>query len=87
MLNVPLTGVERMCIKCDTEEQLEEIRRFSKYLVIDTEDGGYRIAGIRADAPANVIEEFVRWYRKNNRYENGRLRPVDVVRKMCIVPV
>ena len=86
MLNVQLTGVERMCIKCDTEEQLEEIRRFSRYLVIDTEDG-YRIAGIRADAPADVIDEFVSWYRKNNRYENGRLRPVDVVRKICVVPV
>ena len=75
-----------MCIRCDTEKQLEEIRKYSRYLVIDTEDG-YRIAGIRADAPADVIEDFISWYRKNNRYENGRLRPVDVVRKMCVVPV
>ena len=75
-----------MCIRCDTEKQLEEIRKYSRYLVIDTGDG-YRIAGIRADAPADVIEEFVSWYRENNRYENGRLRPVDVVRKMCVVPV
>lgn len=75
-----------MCIRCDTEKQLEEIRKYSRYLVIDTEDG-YRIAGIRADAPADVIEEFISWYRENNRYENGRLRPVDVVRKMCVVPV
>ena len=75
-----------MCIRCDTEKQLEEVRKYSRYLVIDTEDG-YRIAGIRADAPADVIEDFISWYRKNNRYENGRLRPVDVVRKMCVVPV
>ncbi len=86
MVHVPLSEVDRMCIRCDTEKQLEEIRKYSRYLVIDTEDG-YRIAGIRADAPADVIEDFISWYRKNNRYENGRLRPVDVVRKMCVVPV
>lgn len=87
MMYVPLPGADRMCIRCDTEKQLEEIRRYSRYLVIDTGDGGYVIEGIRADAPSEVIEEFVSWYRKNNRYENGRLRPVDVVRKMCVVPV
>ena len=75
-----------MCIRCDTEKQLEEVRKYSRYLVIDTKDG-YRIAGIRSDAPVDMIEDFISWYRKNNRYENGRLRPVDVVRKMCIVPV
>ena len=76
-----------MCIRCETEKQLEEVRKFSRYLVIDTEDGGYRIIGIRSDAPADVIEEFVKWYRKNNRYENGRLRPADIARKMCVVQV
>ena len=86
MVYVPLSEADRMCIRCDTEKQLEEIRKYSRYLVIDTEDG-YRIAGIRADAPADVIEGFISWYRQNNRYENGRLRPVDVVRKMCVVPV
>ena len=86
MVHVLSSEADSMCIRCDTEKQLEEIRKYSRYLVIDTEDG-YRIAGIRADAPVDVIEDFISWYRKNNRYENGRLRPVDVVRKMCVVPV
>ena len=77
-----------MCIKCDSEKQLEEVRKFSKYLVIDAGgDGAYRIMGIRSDAPADMIDGFIEWYRNYNRYENGRLRPVSIVRKKCIIAV
>ena len=65
----------------------EGARKFSRYLVIDSGSGGYRIRGIRSDAPKDMIDEFVDWYRDNNRYENGRLRPERIVRKSCIVQV
>jgi hypothetical protein len=72
----------------DTAEQDEEVRKYSKYLVIDAGgDGGYRIVGIRSDAPADMIDGFIAWYRDNNRYENGRLRPENAVRKKCIIKV
>ncbi len=59
-----------------------------RYLVIDAgEEGGYRVKGIRSDAPAETIDEFIQWYRENNRYENGRLRPEGIVRKTCVISV
>ncbi len=77
-----------MCGTKDSSEQDEEVRRFSKYLVIDAGgEDGYRIVGIRSDAPADMIDGFIKWYRENNRYENGRLRPESIVRKKCIVRV
>ncbi len=71
----------------DTSMQDEEVRKYSKYLVIDGSDGGYRIMGIRSDAPAEAIDGFIAWYRDKNRYENGRLRPESAVRKKCIIRV
>ncbi len=66
----------------------EELKKFMRYLVIDIgENGGYCIKGIRADAPEETIDEFVQWYRENNRYENGRLRPEGIVRKTCVIAV
>ena len=44
------------------------------------------VKGIRADAPTEIIDQFIQWYRENNRYESGRLRPVWLVRKNCIIP-
>ena len=67
--------------------QAEKMRRFNRYLVIDAgEEDGYRIKGIRSDAPSEIIDEFIQWYRENNRYESGRLRPEWLVRKNCIIP-
>ena len=63
----------------------EKMRRFNRYLVIDAGEDGYRIRGIRSDAPSEIIDEFIQWYRENNRYESGRLRPEWLVRKNCII--
>ena len=77
-----------MCVKTDKEECEAKLRRFNRYLVIDAGgDGAYRIRGIRSDAPSDMIEEFVGWYRDRNRYKNGRLRPKDVVKKACVIEV
>ena len=71
----------------DSDGQLEEVRKYSRYLVIDAgSDGAYRIIGIRSDAPADMIDGFIEWYRENNRYESGRLRPEWLIRKNCIIP-
>ena len=49
------------------------IDRFSRYLVMyGPEENGTGVKGIRSDAPAEVIEEFIEWYRDTHRYENGR---------------
>ncbi len=73
---------------CSGDISDDEVKRFMRYLVIEIgENGGYRIKGIRADAPGEMIDEFIRWYRENNRYENGRLRPEGLVRKNCVIPV
>ena len=49
------------------------IDRFSKYLVMyGPGEDGTGIKGIRADAPQEVIDEFIEWYRGTHRYENGR---------------
>ena len=72
-----------MSVKSDKRA---ELMRFNRYLVIDTGEGGaYRVKGIRSDAPPEMIEDFIGWYRENNRYENGRLRPREIVRKLCVI--
>ena len=77
-----------MCTDNDNGEGNAKLRRFNRYLVIDAGvDGAYRVRGIRSDAPADMIEEFIGWYRENNRYENGRLRPYGIVKKACVVQV
>ena len=49
------------------------IDKFSRYLVMyGPEEDGTGIKGIRADAPKEVIDEFIEWYRDTHRYENGR---------------
>ena len=69
-------------------EQDEEVRKYSKYLVIDAgNEDGYKIIGIRSDAPADMIDGFIAWYRDKNRYPNGRLRPESIVRKKCVITV
>lgn len=78
----------KMCINgndggdCDTE-----LCKFSRYLVIGVSENGYHIKGIRSDAPAKIIDDYIAWYREHNRYENGRLRPMSIVRKQCIIKV
>ena len=77
-----------MCEIRDNGEDNAKLRRFNRYLVIDAgEDGAYRVKGIRSDAPAEMIEEFVGWFRERNRYDNGRLRPKDIVRRACVIQV
>lgn len=47
--------------------------RFSRYLVMyGPEENGTGIKGIRADAPPEIIDAFIEWYRDTHRYENGR---------------
>ena len=83
-----LKGSGNMCDKCDKGDCEEKLRKFNRYLVIDAgDDGAYRVIGIRSDAPEDMIEEFIGWYREHNRYENGRLRPKDIARKVCVVEV
>ena len=73
---------------CSGDISDDKVKRFMRYLVIDAGDSGsYRIKGIRSDAPPEMIDEFIRWYRDRNRYENGRLRPEGLVRKSCIIQV
>ena len=51
----------------------QAIDRFSRYLVMyGPDEDGTGIKGIRADAPKEVIDDFIEWYRDNHRYENGR---------------
>lgn len=65
-----------------------ELYQFSRYLILNTgEDGTYGVKGIRSDAPDDVIDRFISWYRENNRYENGRLRPEDTVRRRLVISV
>ena len=72
-----------MSVKSDKRA---ELMRFNRYLVIGAgDDGSYRVKGIRSDAPPEMIEDFIGWYRENNRYENGRLRPREIVRKLCVI--
>lgn len=55
----------------------EQKRRFSRYLVFynDQEDH-HGVKGIDAEAPKEIIKEFIEWYRETTRYPNGRLRPI-----------
>ncbi|MBQ6547944.1 MAG: hypothetical protein IJL79_03255 [Candidatus Methanomethylophilaceae archaeon] len=77
-----------MCVTIENGNDNTEIRSMSRYLVIEAGDNGaYRVKGIRSDAPAQMIDEFIAWYRRNNRYENGRLRPEKIVRKHCVITV
>ena len=83
-----MTRAEKMCVESGNGECDAKLRRFNRYLVIDAgTDGAYRIRGIRSDAPSDMIEEFVGWYRDRTRYKNGRLRPKDVVKKTCVIQV
>ena len=69
-------------------DDMEEIRPFNRYLLFygpGEECTGLK--GIRADAPPEAIEEFIRWYRDRNRYPNGRMRPKDVVIREMVYEV
>lgn len=76
---------------CRIEESVkkgwEEVGKFNKYLVFySSEEEETGIKGIRSDAPKEVIEDFIEWYRNTNRYENGRMRPLSdaMIRKLVI---
>lgn len=71
----------------ETGTNYDDIRTFNRYLVVGRGENGYELKGIREDAPESAINDFIRWYRENNRYENGRLRPEGIVRKSMIIPV
>lgn len=77
-----------MCSENETiKHTWNDIKNFNKYLVFyssDEEKTG--IKGIRSDAPQEAIDDFIEWYRDNNRYENGRIRPLSeaMVRKLII---
>ena len=67
---------------------LDEVRSFNKYLLFyGPEDERSGLKGIRSDAPPEVIEDFLQWYRDNNRYPNGRMRPKDRVFKELVIDV
>lgn len=56
----------------------EQKKRFNRYLVFYGEqDHSHGVRGINAEAPKEIIKEFVEWYRENTRYPNGRLRPLS----------
>lgn len=62
--------------------------KFNRYLVFygpGEENTGLK--GIRSDAPEDIIDEFIAWYRDHNRYENGRLRPEGIVRRSVLIDV
>ena len=81
-------GDGKMCIEIDGGKRNEELRKFIRYIVIDIgENGCYCIKGIRSDAPEEMIDEFIAWYRRNYRYENGRMRPENVMRRNLIITV
>ena len=67
---------------------IEEVRRFNRYLLFygpGEENSGLK--GIRSDAPPEIIEEFIQWYRDRNRYPNGRLRPKAAVMRDLVFDV
>lgn len=46
---------------------------FNKYLICyGADEARTGVKGIRSDAPAEAIEEYLEWFRDNNRYPNGR---------------
>lgn len=46
------------------------------------------VKGIRSDAPEEVIEAFLTWYRSNNRYKSGRImNKADPRLKQLIIDV
>jgi len=76
-----------MCIEIDGGKRNEELRKFSRYIIIDIGERGYCVKGIRSDAPPEMIDEFIAWYRDNYRYENGRMRPEYIVRRSLVIAV
>jgi hypothetical protein len=83
------TCMSRCECSFDSAGSFDGIRAFNKYLVFyGPTEGKCGVKGIRSDAPQEAIDAFVDWYRKNNRYENGRLRPLSdaMVRKLLIDP-
>ena len=55
----------------------ERKRRFNRYLVFyGDEECLFGVKGISSEAPQEIIDEFVTWYRETTRYPNGRLRPM-----------
>ena len=54
------------------------IKIFNKYLVCyEPNEFGTGIKGIRSDAPKDAIDAYIRWFRNNHRYENGRMLSMD----------
>lgn len=75
-----------MCRASGIVANMNEIRTFNKYLVFyDGTDDRFGLRGISSNAPPEAIDDFISWYRDNNRYENGRLRPESIVRKTMII--
>lgn len=60
-----------------------DARKFTQYAVYygpdDYETG---IKALRADAPEEAWNEYIKWLRDRNRYENGRARPAKVIENM-----
>ncbi len=57
---------------------MDRVRIFNKYLVCYGPDEPHTgIKGIRSDAPPEVIEAYLQWYRDNNRYKSGRMHNKD----------
>ncbi len=57
----------------------EQKMRFNKYLVFyDEHDDQHGVKGISAEAPKEIINEFIEWYRELTRYPTGRLRPASL---------
>lgn len=72
---------------CRDSCMIDEMRRFNRYLVFyGNDEGRSGIKGIRSDAPPELIDEFIEWYRDRNRYPNGRLRPktASLIRELVI---
>lgn len=71
------------------KEMCDELKAaLCKYLVMyGPNDDNVGVRGIRSDAPKDVIDAYVRWYRDNHRYQNGRMRPRYLVEKEIVIDV
>ena len=77
-------GLSGIAMK-DVTESMRDVRSFNKYLLFygpgEMKSG---LKGIRSDAPPRAIDDFLQWYRENNRFSNGRMRSKENVTRNLV---
>ncbi len=66
----------------------EKVMKFNKYLLFyGPGEQSSGLKGIRSDAPSEIIEVFLNWYRSNYRYKNGRMRSKEKIAREVVMEV